>query len=96
MILFTNTFSIPGVPITDSLAYVYNCDIDNSRVLMSGYVQFIPLSQAVQQPPNWTPYAQQSYANVPYDCNSSKMPAAQFYDYLMTLPEYTGGVPYPS
>ena len=95
MILFNNSFSIPGVTISDSLAYVYNCDIDSTRTNMSGYVQFIPLDQTLQEHPNWTPYAQKSYVNVPYDYSLPEMPAEQFYNWLMLQPEYEGGIKYP-
>lgn len=95
MILFSDSISIEGLTINDSLAYVYNCNIDNTRVKMSCMVQFILLVNVATETPNYTPYYQIEYVEVPYNQGSSLSPAAQAYNWLMTLPEYEGGSDYP-
>lgn len=90
MILFDDKKTIPGTTIVDSLAYVDNCNVDDTRVNMTGNV-FLSLLSNV---PNYTQYAIKQYT-VPYDSSLDQSPAAQFYTQLMTLDDFHGGVQYP-
>lgn len=92
MILFTDKMTVAGAEILNSLAYVNNCNIDDSRVTMSGIVTLSLQSNEPEYPVyNTLP----TFFNVPYDPNLSANPAEQFYDYLMTLEDFEGGVEYP-
>lgn len=92
MILFNDTTTIEGTTISNALAYVVNCNITSTRMIMEGVVS---LSLQVNEP-NYAPYAApKSYYNVPYDSGSEESPAKQFYTYLMKQPEFQGGTQYP-
>lgn len=91
MILLNEGISRYGAIQNDALVWINECVINGDRTSMSFIAQFS--LQSLE--PNYTPYFIVDYPNVPYDDNSSYSPAAQAYDYLMSLPEYTGGVNYP-
>lgn len=88
MILFTDKITVTGAEILESLAYVNNCNIDDSRKFMQGVVTLSLKSKL----PDYPTYNTLNYFNVPYNPELSTNPAEQFYDYLMTLPEFEGGV----
>lgn len=92
MILFTDKMTVAGAEILGSLAYVNNCNIDDTRTSMQGVVTLSLESNL----PDYPTYNTLNYFNVPYDPDLSANPAEQFYNHLMTLPEYIGGVPYPA
>ena len=91
MILYTDKDTIKGSEQFNALAYVNNCNIDSTRHTMTGVVT---VSLEVNQP-DYTPYNTFNFAGVPYDPTSGTQPAAQFYEYLMTLEQFNGGQIYP-
>lgn len=88
MILFTDKITVAGAEILNSLAYVNNCNIDDTRTSMQGVVTLSLQSNL----PDYPTYNTLNYFNVPYNPELPANPAEQFYDYLMTLEDFEGGV----
>lgn len=91
MILLNESISRYGATQNDALAWIGECIINSDRVSMNFQAQFSLKSLE----PNYTPYFLTNYVNVPYDSSSELSAASQAYNYLMSLPEYSGGVQYP-
>jgi len=95
MIEFTDTTFIPGASINGpSLAWVTITAIDQTRVNMQVEVQISVAAPYISEGA-WQPYNNELYSGVPYNPESTDSPSQQAYTYLMTLPEFSGGVPYP-
>lgn len=91
MILLNEGISRYGAIQNDALVWINECVINGDRTSMSFIAQFS--LQSLE--PNYTPYFILDYPNAPYNSASELSPAAQAYDYLMSLPEYAGGSVYP-
>jgi hypothetical protein len=91
MILLNEAISRYGATQNDALVWVGECTINSDRVSMNFHAQFSLKSLE----PNYTPYFSTYYVNVPYDSALDLSAASQAYNYLMSLPEYIGGVQYP-
>ncbi len=102
MILFDNTTTIPGITISDTLAYVQDVEINSDRISMNTTVSLSLLANV----PDYAAYTGVwPFQNIPYDSHShmdeegneipAKSPSSQCYAWLMTQPEFTGGTQYP-
>lgn len=73
-----------GIKVSDTLVYVNNVTIDNSRKNMQSDVNYM-LARADDG--FYSPFCcKQFYA--PYDPSLAESPARQFYNHLKTLPEF--------
>jgi len=87
---YTNPATLCQLP--EALAWVANTTVNADRVTMTGTVQV----SAFALLPAYSPVADVQSFTCAYDSGSTDSPSKQLYTYLMTLPEFSSGTPYPA